>query len=146
VICNLNYVRDFLDYAVDDIFCRGHTAPVAWTVEVTDEFETWWDQLTEDERISLDGMIRVLEAHGPSLGSPYNMNVPGSRHPQLRQLRVPHQGQSLCVLYFPDEEHAALVLLTGTTTGTQDEPCPPEHVELADRVYRNYLTQHEDPP
>ena len=118
---------------------------MSWTVEVTDEFETWWDQLTEDERVSLDGMIRVLEAHGPSLGPSYNMGVPGSRHPQLRQLRVPHQGRFLCVLYIPDEERAALMLLTGTTTGTQEEPCPPEHVELADLIYRDYLTRRYGP-
>lgn len=105
---------------------------MAWTVEVTDEFETWWDQLTEGERISLDGMIRVLEGHGPALGRPYNMDVPGSRHSRLRQLRVPHHGRFLCVLYIPDEEHAALILLTGTTTGTSEEPCQPEHVELAE--------------
>ena len=37
-----------------------------WTVEVTDQFESWWDLLTEDERISVDGMIRVLEAQGPA--------------------------------------------------------------------------------
>jgi hypothetical protein len=118
---------------------------VSWTVEVTDEFETWWDALTEDERVSLDGMIRVLEAHGPSLGSPYNMDVPESRHPQLRQLRVPHQSRFLCVLYIPDEKRAALILLTGTTTGTQAEPCPPEHVELADLIYGDYITRRDGP-
>jgi len=112
---------------------------VSWTVEVTDEFETWWDQLTEDERVSLDGMIRVLETHGPALGPPYNTDVSRSRYPQLRQLRVPHQGHSLCVLYISDEQRAALMLLTGTRTGTQEEPCPPEHVEIADLIYGDYL-------
>jgi hypothetical protein len=114
---------------------------VAWTIEVTDEFETWWDALSEDERVSLDGMIHVLEMHGPSLGPPYSIDVTASRHPGLRELRVPHKGASLCVLYVPDEQTAALVLLTGTTTGTVNEPCPPEHVELADLIYRDYLAK-----
>src|SRR5688500_7769388 len=118
-----------VDYGVDGIFCRGHTARVAWTVEVTDEFEDWWDAVTEDERVSLDGMIHVLEMHGPSLNLPYSTEVTGSRHPELRQLRVPHRDRFLCVLYIPDEQTAALLLLTGTTTGTLDEPCPPQHVE-----------------
>jgi hypothetical protein len=113
---------------------------VAWTVEVTEEFETWWDRLTEDERVSLDGIIHVLEAHGPSLGAPYSMDVPGAHDPHLRELRVPHQGRSLCVLYIPDEKRAALVLLTGTTTGGPDERCPPDQVSLAAVIYRDYLT------
>jgi hypothetical protein len=104
-----------------------------------------WDGLTEDERVSVDGMIQVLEMHGPSLGPPYSIEVTTSRHPQLRQLRVPHRGMALCVLYIPDEQSAASVLLIGTTTGTVDEPCPPEHVELADRIYRDYLTKRGRP-
>jgi hypothetical protein len=114
---------------------------VAWTVAVTDEFETWWDALSEDERVSLDGMIHVLEMRGPSLGPPYSIDVTGSRHPGFRELRVPHEDASLCVLYVPDEQTAALVLLTGTTRETVNEPCPPEHVELADLIYRDYLAK-----
>lgn len=106
-------------YAVDRICCRDHTtARMAWTVEVTHEFEQWWDTLIEDERVSIDGMIRVLESHGPSLGPPYSIRTAGSRYPQLRQLRVPHQGHELCVLYIPDDWRSTLVLLTGTTAWT----------------------------
>ena len=114
---------------------------MSWTVEVTDEFETWWDELTEEERVSLDGLIRVLEAHGPPLGHPYNVDVSGSRHPLLRQLRVPHHGPALCVLYVPDEERATVLLLTGRTPEHRKNPCPPEHVELADLIYRDYLAR-----
>jgi hypothetical protein len=102
-------------YVVDDIFCLGHTQPVSWTVEVTDEFEAWWNQLDDDQRISVDGMIRVLEARGPDLQSPYSIEGTSSRYEALRQLHIPHQDRTICVLYISDELRAALVLLTGAT-------------------------------
>ena len=114
---------------------------VPWTVEVTGEFETWWDGLTEEERVSIDGMIHVLEAHGPSLGPPYSVPVGGSRYAQqLRQLLVPHHDTQICVLYISDDPSARLVLLTGTTRGTDDDVCPPEDVERADAIYQRYVS------
>jgi hypothetical protein len=110
-------------------------------VEVTDHFERWWDGLTEDERVSIDGMIRVLESHGPELGPPYSIDAVGSRYPQLRQLRVPHHDREICVVYVVDEQRSALVLLTGATTPavSEAEPCAPEQVALAESIYGSYL-------
>jgi hypothetical protein len=122
-------------YSVEAILCR-----VNWTVEVTLEFEAWWEGLSEEERVSIDGMIHVLEAHGPSLGSPYSIPVAGSRYaPEMRQLQVPHQETLICVLYISDEPHARLVLLIGTTTGTDEEVCPPQYVDRADIIYGEYV-------
>lgn len=119
---------------------------MSWTVEVTFEFEAWWDGLTEEERVSIDGMIHVLEAHGPSLGQPYSNAVSGSRFsPQLRQLLVPHQGRQICVLYISEESRSRLVLLTGATTGSDDQVCPPEDVARADVIYGHYLATRENP-
>ena len=121
-------------YSVETILQR-----VSWTVEVTEEFERWWDGLVEDERISIDGMIRVLERQGPLLGQPYAFEVSGSQNDRLRQLRVPHRDQLICVLYVPDPARVALVLLTGTTAGWDDEVCPPDEIAAADAIYAKYL-------
>jgi hypothetical protein len=113
---------------------------VSWTVDVTHEFETWWDALTEEERVSIDGMIHLLELHGPALGPPYSGAVAGSQYsPRIRQLLVPHQGGQICILYFSDDVIARLVLLTGTTTGTDEEVCPPADIARADGVYGDYV-------
>ncbi len=117
---------------------------VPWTVEVTDEFEGWWDQLTEDERVSIDGMIRVIETQGPVLGHPYDFAVRGSQITQLRQLRVPHDDQTICVLYVHDEPRSAIVLLNGSTAGTEDEVCPPDEIETATAIYTKHLASRHD--
>jgi hypothetical protein len=120
--------------------------PLQWTVEITEQFERWWEALSEEERVSVDGMIRVIEARGPALGPPYAFETPGSRHLQLRHLKVPHERRYICVLYIADESRTAVVLLTGTTTGSADDPCPPEDIERADSVYDGYLVFRAGPP
>ncbi len=44
---------------------------MSWEVEFTDEFETWWNSLMEEEQIELDAKVRLLEQHGPVLPRPH---------------------------------------------------------------------------
>lgn len=122
-----------IPYAVEGIF-----GGVAWAVEITEEFEQWWNRLSDDERVSIDGMVRVLEAHAPSLEA-FSVRAAGSRYETLRQLLVPHQDRDICVAYVSDDARQVLVLLIGTTAFTGDEDCPPEEVALAESVYERYL-------
>ena len=41
-----------------------------WTVEYTDEFETWWVELAEGMQDDIDRVVMLLEEHGPTLGFP----------------------------------------------------------------------------
>ena len=43
---------------------------MAWEVEYTDEFEAWWNDLTEEEQESIDAAVEILEERGPTLGRP----------------------------------------------------------------------------
>jgi len=44
---------------------------MAWEVEFTNEFETWWNSLSEDEQEEIAAKVELLEEHGPSLGRPH---------------------------------------------------------------------------
>lgn len=50
-----------------------------WEVEYTDEFEQWWQSLTEQEQIDLVASVELLEQFGPQLGRPYVDTVKGSK-------------------------------------------------------------------
>lgn len=43
---------------------------MSWDVEYTDEFEAWWEGLSEQEQVSLAASVALLEERGPSLGHP----------------------------------------------------------------------------
>ena len=60
---------------------------MSWDVEYTDEFGAWWDRLTEEEQISLDASVRLLEALGPTLKYPHSSGINGSKHGHMRELR-----------------------------------------------------------
>jgi hypothetical protein len=115
---------------------------VAWDVEVTDEFKTWWDRLSEAERVSVERAVLLLEERGPHLPFPYSSGVSGSRHPAMRELRVQHQGHPYRVLYIFDPRRVALLLLGGDKTG--DDRWYEKNVPLADQIYDNYLAEMED--
>jgi hypothetical protein len=115
---------------------------VAWDVEVTDEFKTWWNGLTEAERISVERSVLLLEDRGPHLPFPYSSRVSGSRHSAMRELRVQHQGHPYRVLYIFDPRRVALLLLGGGKTG--DNRWYEKNVPLADQIYDNCLAEIEE--
>jgi hypothetical protein len=115
---------------------------VAWEVEVTDEFKTWWNGLSEAEHISVERAVLLLEERGPHLPFPYCSRVNGAHHSAMRELRVQHQGRPYRVLYIFDPHRVALLLLGGGKTG--DDRWYEKNVPLADRLYDNYLAEVEE--
>ena len=58
---------------------------MAWLVEVTDEFDEWWESLDEGARDAVDVIVDMLEELGPGLPFPYSSAIRGSRHGALRE-------------------------------------------------------------
>lgn len=114
---------------------------MSWEVEFTDEFGQWWEGLTEDEQDSIDVTVRLLEELGPHLPFPYCSDIKGSRHSQMRELRVQHKGEPYRILYAFDPRRAAILLIGGKKTG--DDRWYKTFVPLADKLYDEHLAQLE---
>jgi len=112
---------------------------MSWEVEFTDEFEAWWNALSEDEQISVDASVRLLEARGPQLPFPHSSGIQGSRHGHMRELRTQHQGRPYRTLYAFDPRRAAILLIGGDKTG--DGLWYERMVPVADRLYDEHLEQ-----
>jgi hypothetical protein len=110
-----------------------------WTVEYTDEFEGWWDDLSEDEQGDVAASVGLLERRGPFLGFPHTSDIKGSRHGQLRELRIQHQGEPYRVFYAFDPTRAAILLVGGNKTG--DDRFYERMVPIADDIYSTHLKQ-----
>ncbi len=108
-----------------------------WEVEYTDEFETWWDSLSEEEQDKLAKAILKLQDHGPMLGFPDTSNVAGSRHPRMRELRVQIHGNPFRVLYAFDPRRVGILLIGGDKTGS--DRWYDIYVPIADRLYDEHL-------
>ncbi len=102
-----------------------------WPVEVTDEFERWWETLDAEEQESVAACVELLERRGPQLGHPHSSAIRSSRHGQMRELRVQHRGRPYRVLYAFDPRRVAVLLIGGVKTG-------------GDRWYRALVPRADD--
>lgn len=112
---------------------------MTWEVEYTDEFGEWWDTLTEDEQVSVDACVRLLEEQGPMLPHPYSSGVRASRHSHMRELRIQHSGDPYRVLYAFDPRRVAILLIGGNKRG--DDRWYDKFVPIADRPYDEHLAE-----
>jgi hypothetical protein len=115
---------------------------MAWEVEVTAEFRTWWNGLSESQQISVERAVLLLEERGPNLPFPFSSKVNGSRHSAMRELHIQHQGRPYRVLYIFDPRRVAILLLGGDKTG--DDRWYENNVPLADQLYDRYLAEVEE--
>jgi hypothetical protein len=113
---------------------------MAWDVEYTDEFETWWiNELDSAGRESVAAYVALLEERGPALEYPYSSGIRRSRYSHLRELRIQHDGRPYRVLYAFDPRRTAILLIGGTKKG--DDRWYEVNVPLAEKLYATHLEQ-----
>ena len=67
-----------------------------WKILQTNQFGEWFtssDNVDEDARVSIYAVMEVLKSMGPNLGRPYVDSVKGSRHENMKELRVQSKGR-----------------------------------------------------
>jgi hypothetical protein len=118
---------------------------MAWEVEYTDEFEAWWNGLTEEEQIELNAKVRLLEQHGPVLPKPHSDVIVTSKHANMKELRgkviFSNHRAELRVPYAFDPQRTAILLIGGDKTGNPS--WYEEYVPIADRLFDDHLNRIE---
>ena len=108
-----------------------------WEVEYTDEFEIWWNKLTEVEQIDVAAIVSLLEEVGPNLKFPYSSSIEGCKLDHLRELRIQHAGDPYRVLYAFDVKRCAILLTGGNKTG--DNRWYEKNISIAEKLYQEHL-------
>ena len=112
---------------------------MTWEVEVSDEFIQWYDGLNEQEGVSVDSAVDMLQEYGPALGRLYVDTLKGSKHTNLKELRVQHRGQPYRILFAFDPRRNAYLILGGNKTG--DDRWYEKNVPKADALYERHLRE-----
>jgi len=112
---------------------------MAWEVEFADEFGEWWESLTIEEQTSIDHYVHLLEQFGPNLKRPHADVIHGSKHSNMKELRVQHEGRPYRVLYAFDPRRAALLLIGGDKTG--NNRWYEIFVPIADALFTQHLKE-----
>lgn len=100
-----------------------------------------FSRLSDDEQVEVGRVVELLVEHGPALPFPYSSGIAGSRHRQMRELRIQHRGRPYRVLYAFDPRRTAILLLGGDQTG--NPRWYEENVPKADDRYDDYLREIE---
>ena len=108
-----------------------------WPVEYTDEFEAWWESLTEAEQEDVAAKVILLQRLGPALPRPHSDVVRASRHSNMKELRIQHAGRPYRVLYAFDPRRSAILLIGGDKTG--NDRWYEIFVPRAERLYDEHL-------
>lgn len=105
-------------------------------VVYTDEFETWFVDLTEEEQETVFAVVKKLETVGLALGYPHTSAIKGATE-ALRELR-PKKGKSpLRILYAFDPRRQAVLIIGGDKSG--DTKFYDRIVPVAEQIWRHYL-------
>ena len=110
---------------------------MAYEVEVSDEFKTWYEGLSAPEQNSVERVVLMLMEAGPALGFPQSTGIKDSKFSHMRELRIQHEGRPYRVLYAFDPNRMALLLLGGDKTG--DGRWYEKMVPKADAIYEEHL-------
>ncbi len=87
-------------------------------------------------------VVGLLEAKGPHLPFPYSSKILGSRHTQMRELRVQHHGEPYRILYAFDPRRVALLLLGGKKTGK--DRWYVSLIPVADKLFDKHLDHFKE--
>ena len=110
-----------------------------WEVEYADEFEGWWNGLTEAEQEDIAAVVGVLREKGPSLRRPYVGPIVISKHPNMKELIIQHKGKPYRVLFAFDPRRTAILLIGGDKTG--NKLWYEQFVPVADGLYDEHLKE-----
>jgi hypothetical protein len=112
---------------------------MAWEIEYTDEFENWWNTVSEKEQNDIVAVVNLLAESGSSLPFPYSSGIVGSKHPMMRELRVQSGGQPLRIFYAFDPRRTAILLIGANKKG--DDRFYEKYIPIADKLYDVYLEE-----
>jgi hypothetical protein len=112
-----------------------------WEVEYVDEFEDWWEILTEAEQEDIASVVGLLEIFGPNLKYPHSSVINSAKFSHMRELRIQHKGRPYRILYAFDPRRIAILLIGGDKTGKDN--WYEKVIPIADKLYQEHLVSLE---
>jgi hypothetical protein len=119
----------------------AYHADVIWAVVFVEEFDGWFNDLTQEQQEAIVMRMDVLKATGPALGRPIVDSIKGSRHRNMKELRVSAKG-TIRILFAFDPARQAVMLLGGDKSG-QWASWYQHAIPRADDLFDEYLREQE---
>ncbi len=115
---------------------------MTWTILLHEEFEGWLLEQAKRVRVAILAKAGVLGEYGPQLGRPLVDTVQGSRHKNMKELRIQVAGNPWRILFAFDPERQAILLVGGDKSG--DKRWYEVHIPIADERFDAHLRSLEN--
>ena len=115
-----------------------------WDIDTTHLFDEWFVTQTEALKEDMLAAMIILSEYGPQLGRPYADTVDDSDFPNMKELRVQHQGNPIRAFFAFDPARRGIVLCAGDKTGVKEKRFYKEMIKLADAEFRKHLKRGEN--
>ena len=111
----------------------------SWNVLQTTSFELWFSELDDDAKEDIYAATLVLAEIGPRLGRPRADSVYGSKHSNMKELRVQSKGRPIRILFAFDPKRDAILLCGGDKTA--DKRFYEVMIKNADQLFDHHLEE-----
>jgi len=88
-----------------------------WNVLTTEEYLTWFSNLSECDKEEINFKVHLLEEFGPNLSRPHADTLKGSKIKNLKELRIKTDEHVFRVAYFFDKKRNGILLTGGDKRG-----------------------------
>lgn len=113
-----------------------------WTVIFTPRFDVWLQEQEEGMQEKVLADLTNLETYGPKLSRPYADTVKGSRHKNMKELRVQYSGRPVRAFFAFDPKRQAIVLCAGDKSN--DKRFYDTMIRTADEEFTAHLAVIEE--
>jgi hypothetical protein len=94
---------------------------------------------SEAAMADLIGKVDLLRSSGPALRRPHVDTLKGSKHANMKELRVDHAHAAIRIAFAFDPKRRAILLCAGTKSGVSQKSIYRRLIDLADRLYDTHL-------
>ena len=112
-----------------------------WTVEFHPAFEREFDEYPEAVQDAMFARFGLLEMNGPQLGRPHADTLNGSRHGNMKELRLDAADGVWRVAFAFDPRRTAILLAAGDKAGVSERRFYRRLIAKADERFDEHLLQ-----
>lgn len=110
-----------------------------WHVATTEEFDGWFTELDSDGQAELIAKVELLKLLGPKLSRPHADTLNGSKHANMKELRVDTADKVMRVAFAFDPDRAAILLVAGNKSGVSQKRFYKRLIAKADELFDTHL-------
>jgi hypothetical protein len=111
-----------------------------WEVATTQVYRQWMARLSDEVKQAVATSALLIAQFGPRLKRPHADTLKGSKHANMKELRVDEGGQVIRIAFAFDPTRRAVLLIGGSKQGVKSKRFYAQLIRRADALYDEYLS------